>query len=199
MKHNIHNTMTTQNSKIQTDMLSRVQDFLSLFQPAHYVAPPQDNTYNIKDRNVTISPADLDAIRPVIYGEISNREPAKQSLEANVIMNTAINRMREYAANGQPKTLQEVISMPNQYQAYGGQQYKNYHNPPDPVALAKKQQVDSIVDSIGSQMKSGSYSDNTQGSYYYSHDNTGKITYDNTKPLFAPKTRTIQGLNSNTQ
>lgn len=191
--------MNTQKSKGQENMVSRLQEFLSSFGPAHYVAPvqPAVDEYHIKDRDVRITANDLKAIAPVIYGEVSNRPPDKQALEANVIMNTAINRMKEYAANGQPKTLTQVISMPNQYQAYGGEQYQNYHNPPDPMAKTKRQQVDSIVDGMGEQMKQGKYVDNTQGSYYYSHDKSGKITYDNERQLFAPKTRTLQALNTN--
>ncbi len=151
------------------------------------VAPvaPAPVQYQLKDRGVSVSDADLNAIRPLIYGEISNRTPDKQALETHVILNTALNRVKEYNARGQKKSLSDVIAMPNQYQAYGGQQYKNYSAPPDAVALAKKRQVDAIIDEISKQIQSGQYADNTQGAYFYVHDpKTGKITYDNNRPLF---------------
>ena len=141
--------------------------------------------YSLKDRGVEISDADLQAVRPLIYGEVSNRTPDKQALEANVIMNTALNRVREYNARGQKKTLADVVAMPNQYQAYGGPQYQMYHNPTDPVALAKKKQVDAIMDMIAEQIKAGQYADNTEGAYYYVHEPGGKIRYDSKRKLFA--------------
>jgi hypothetical protein len=141
--------------------------------------------YKIKDRNVQITEKDLDAMRPLLYGEISNRTPDKQELESHVIMNTALNRLKEYNARGQKKTLSDVVAMPNQYQAYGGPQYTNYFNPPDPVALAKKQQVDMIVDRIRDKIKKGEFVDNTEGAYYYVHEKDGKIKYDNLRKLFA--------------
>jgi hypothetical protein len=187
----------------QPNIISRIQDFLSSLGPAHYVAPlakPVDQ-YHIKDRNVRMTSDELNAMRPVIYGEISNRPMDKQALEANVIVNTMINRSGEYANHGQQKTIPQIISMPNQYQAYGGQQYKNYSNPPDSLARAKKQQVDSIIDNIGNQMKAGTYADTTKGAYYYQHHPDGSIQYDNTRPLFAPTSqpRTMKSLNTNLQ
>lgn len=159
-----------------------------VFGPTKYAAPaaPAPVQYQLKDRGVSVSDADLAAIRPLIYGEVSNRTPDKQALESHVILNTALNRVKEYNARGQNKTLSDVISMPNQYQAYGGQQYKNYSAPPDALALAKKKQVDAIIDEISKQIQSGQYADNTQGAYYYVHDpKTGRITYDNQRQLFA--------------
>jgi hypothetical protein len=160
-----------------------ISDYVS---PVHYVASAQPTQYQLKDRGVQISENDLNAVRPLIYGEISNRTPDKQALEAHVILNTALNRLREYSARGQNKTLADVISMPNQYQAYGGKQYQTYSNPVNTLDMAKKKQVDAIVDDIHRQVQSGQYPDNTEGAYYYVHDpKTGAITYDNRKQLFA--------------
>ncbi len=145
--------------------------------------PPQ---YQIKDRGVSVTDNDLNAMRPLIYGEISNRTPDKQAMETHVILNTALNRVREYNSRGQKKTLSDVIAMPNQYQAYGGSQYKQYSAPSDPIALAKKKQVDAIIDGIAKQIQSGQYPDTTEGSYYYVHEpKTGRIIYDNKRPFFA--------------
>lgn len=158
------------------------------FQPpmAKAAPAPVPTTYQIKDRGVQITDEDLNAVRPLLYGEVSNRTPDKQALEAHVILNTALNRIKGYSEKGQKKTLTDVIAMPNQYQAYGGKQYQVYNNPPDAVAAAKKKQIDMIVDNIRQQIQSGDYPDITEGAYYYVHDpKTGKITYDNTRPLFA--------------
>ena len=142
--------------------------------------------YNLSNRGVQVSDADIQAFRPLLYGEVSNRTPDKQALEANVIFNTALNRVKAYNERGQKKTLSDVLAMPKQYQAYGGAQYNAYSNPPDAVALAKKKKIDDIVNKIHDQIKYGQYEDNTQGAYYYVHDpKTSKITYDNMRPLFA--------------
>ncbi len=153
-----------------------------------YTSPavaPSPISYSIPDRGVNLTDKDFESIRPLIYGEISNRTPDKQELESHVILNTALNRMKEYSKRGQNKSLSDIVAMPNQYQAYGGQQYNLYGNPPDAVAQKKKQQVDAIVDKIRDQVKTGSYPDNTGGAFYYIHNPDGTITYDNKKPLFA--------------
>ena len=169
---------------------STPQSFIQPFEPQKKLSmffpkTEQRKVYELKDRGIQITDEDLAAARPLIYGETSNRTPDKQELEAHVIMNTALNRMREYAARGQKKTLSEVLSMPNQYQAYGGQQYQIYHNPIDVPSQQKKKNIDSIVDKIGNQIKSGQYPDTTQGAYFYIHNPDQTITYDNKKQLFA--------------
>lgn len=156
------------------------------FGPVNYVSAKEVPQYHLADRGVSVTDDDIQNLRPLIYGEVSNRTPDKQALEANVIVNTALNRVKEYGGKGQKKTLSDVIAMPNQYQAYKGKQYNEYLNPSDPVALAKKKQIDAILDSIHEQIKTGKYDDNTAGAYYYVHDpKTGVITYDNQRPLFA--------------
>ena len=155
--------------------------------PVKYTAPvaPVPAQYHLKDRGVSVTDADIEAIRPVVYGEVSNRTPDKQALESHVIINTALNRVKEYNARGQKKSLSDVIAMPNQYQAYGGKQYQEYGNPSDPVALAKKKQIDLILDQIAEQIRSGQYEDNTGGAYFYVHNPDQTISYDNKRPLFA--------------
>ncbi len=149
-------------------------------------APRPVNRYDLAGRGVQVSDSDMAAFRPLLYGEVSNRAPDRQALEANVIFNTALNRVKAYGDRGQSKTLADVLAMPNQYQAYGGPQYRAYSNPTDPASLAKKRQVDEIVNAIHEQVKSGKYDDNTKGAYYYAHDpKTSAITYDNMRPLFA--------------
>ena len=147
---------------------------------------PKISSYSLPDRGVSITDDDIKSLRPLIYGEVSNRGTDKKKLETNVILNTAINRMKEYdTKKKRTHTLSEVLAMPNQYQAYGGSQYQQYSNPPDPVAAAKRKEVDAIVDEIVEQLRRGQYPDNTEGAYYYIHEPDGRITYDNRRPLFA--------------
>jgi hypothetical protein len=145
---------------------------------------PINSVYNLKDRGVKITDADIEAFRPLLYGEASNRDYNKKKLEADVIFNTAINRQREYERMGRNKTLSEVLSQPNQYQAYNSPQYKEYSNITNPISAAKKKEIDAIIDDIKRRVKSGEFKDNTEGAYFYIHNSDESITYDNLKPLF---------------
>lgn len=145
--------------------------------------PPQV-TYRVPGRDLTLSDTDLAVLRPVLYGELSNRNQTKKELEARVILNTALNRMKEYTAKGQTKTLSDVLSAPNQYQAYGGEQFNAYGNPPDELSKKKREQVDAIVQKFLNEMEGGEFPDVTEGAYYYKHHPSGIIEYDNKRPLF---------------
>lgn len=161
-----------------------ISNYFSPKPDVYRAATTTPNKYILKDRGVDITDEDIQALRPLLYGELSNRDITKKQLEANVILNTAINRAREYGSRGLPNKISEVISMPNQYQAYGGNQYKLYSNPTNPLDIKKKQEVDSIVDNIHNMIKTGNYPDNTEGSYYYIHNPDQTITYDNKRKLF---------------
>jgi len=143
-------------------------------------------------RGVTVSPDDVRALLPIVYGEISNRSPKKQELEARVILNTALNRVKEYAKHGVKKTLKEVLEQPNQYQAFGGKQYKHY-NATTTDSDAKHATVDQIVNKLVQEMQSGNFADNTNGAYYYVHKGNGSIEYDNKKPLISQPKKTNFG------
>jgi hypothetical protein len=150
-----------------------------------YTPPPIPPTYHLPDRGVKVTDADIEAFKPLLYGEVSNRKFPKKQLEADVILNTALNRQAEYAKRGKEKTVAEILAMPNQYQAYGGPQYQEYASTTNPVSAAKKKEVDTIVESIRERIRRGDYKDTTQGSYFYIHNPDKTITYDNKKPLFA--------------
>ena len=156
----------------------------SLYTPPAAPIAPQPATYHLPERQAKITDTDIDAFRPLLYGEVSNRNFDKKKLEANVIFNTVLNRQKEYARKGQNKSVAEILAMPNQYQAYGGKQYVAYSKPTDSVAAAKKKEVDAIVDEIKAQIALGKYQDNTEGAYYYIHNPDQTITYDNKRPLF---------------
>lgn len=143
--------------------------------------PEETGTYN----GQTITKSDFDNIRPILFGEISNRAPDKQGLEGNVIASTALNRVVANNQRGNNLSLGNVLSQPNQYQSYNSPQYKLYGNATTTLDLAKKTQVDSIADNMWNQIKSGTFKDITNNAYYYQHDKSGAIQFDSKKPLFS--------------
>ncbi len=156
----------------------------SMYTPKAPVAQPLPPTYNLPDRGAKVTDADIEAFRPLLFGEVSNRNYDKKKLEANVILNTVLNRQKEYSKRGKEKTVAEILAMPNQYQAYGGPQYKEYASTTNPVSAAKKKEVDAIIDEIKEQIKSGQYQDTTEGAYFYIHNPDQTIAYDNKRKLF---------------
>ena len=87
---------------------------------------PKEETGTYKGQTITKS--DFDNIRPILFGEISNRPPDKQNLEGNVIASTAMNRVVANNQKGNKFSLGNVLSQPNQFQSYNGSQYKLYSN-----------------------------------------------------------------------
>lgn len=148
--------------------------------------PTAPASQGLNVRGLSVNPADItNEFAPVLFGEVSNRTADKKELEARVILNTALNRMEAYAKRGTPKTLAEVLSMENQYQAYGGEQYNLYKaGTSTTLDTAKKQEVDQIIQKLIQEGKAGAFADNTEGSYYYVHNPDGSIKYDNKRPLF---------------
>lgn len=153
-----------------------VSDLLNYFGGAStYQAPAQAApvTYNV--RGVPMTDADLHTLAATMFGEVSNRDQAKQELEARTIANTALNRVAQYRAQGGKYAnygLSDVITQPNQYQAYNGNEYKRYlAGSTTPVDSQKIGAINSVV----TQMKSGQFPDTTGGRVYYAHDPSGKI------------------------
>ena len=123
-------------------------------------------------RNNEIKDSDLEEAKAVLFGEISNRSSDKQKLEAQTILNTAFNRMDEYAKRGTPKTLTEVLQMDNQYQAFKGKQYTRYkNNELDPTDNQKLSAIDSMLEKV----RNGSFQNNIGKSVFYSHKPDGRI------------------------
>lgn len=148
--------------------------------------PEQDKSYFVADRNAEITPSDNQELAPVLFGEISSDRPIeKQELEARVILNTALNRIKEYKKHGKDYTLKDVLSMPNQYQAYGGNEYLKYKNDNlDYLSNKKKDNIDSILAKLLTEIENGTFKDNTKGAFYYQHNPDGSIEFDSKKPLF---------------
>lgn len=131
-----------------------------------------DKNYSLRDRGVSFNGQDAEELRNVLFAEISNRSADRRKFEAQIITNTALNRMREYNAKGTPKTLSEVLKAPNQYQGYGAKQYvKAKSGKLDKLSQEKLAVVDSVIE----ELKSGNFQDNSDGQVYYVHDKDGKI------------------------
>ncbi len=186
--------LATDLTTIPTAQAAERSKGLNLGQPGEPFTPKpqteaQKATQPVFVRDVFVSPKDFnDEFRPVAFGEISNRSPKQQELEARVILNTAINRMKEYAKHGQYFTLAEVLKMPNQYQAQGGKQYQIYkgvnHPATQELDAKKKTALDHTFDELLAEAKAGTLKDNTNGAFYYIHNPDGSITYDDKRPLF---------------
>lgn len=145
-------------------------------------AQPDAQTYWI--RNNGISHNDLEEAKAVLFGEVGNRDPVKQQLEAQTILNTAFNRMDEYnAKNFRGKnnwSLTDVLQEPNQYQAYKGNQYNKYKSGElEVLDKAKLRSIDTVLNLV----RNGKFQDNIGSSTRYSHKSDGRIIATD-EPLF---------------
>ena len=131
-------------------------------------------------RGIDLSDDDIDELKHVLYSEIGNRSQEKRSLEADVVINTALNRVTENRSKGRgPQTLKEVLRQDNQYQGLGTKQYE--------ISKSGKGEArkNEAIDAALARLKSGELEDNTNGAFYYIHNDDGTITYDDTRPLYA--------------
>ena len=138
---------------------------------------------------INITQEDLDAVRPVLFGEIGNRDLTKKELEARVIVNTVLNRAGEFKRLGTPKALREIVEDKNIYQAYGSDQYNLYKTPDKMNELdkKKKEEVDMIIDKIYGEIQSNSFKDNTNQAFNYIHNEDGTISFDEKARLWADR------------
>lgn len=142
---------------------------------------PEEKYYNA--RGVVFPESHANELRRIIFSEVSNREPAKQELEARVLFNTALNRVLEHGKRGKNTNLAQILTEPNQYQGYNTSLYQQYDKPTDVLTKKRKQQIDVITDKLLAEATAGNFQDNTNGAFYYQHKGD-KIYYDDKKPLF---------------
>ncbi len=128
----------------------------------------QQDSVVIPDRGVTVKKAEADTLRKVLFAEISNRNPEKQTLEAHTIINTILNRMKQSG-----KSLQEVITQPNQYQGYGSREYQRISSGKTTANDAQKLKA---IDSTIQKLLAGDFPDNISGWTFYHHNPDGSIT-----------------------
>lgn len=103
-----------------------------------------------------------------LFGEVSNRESAKQELEAQTILNTMRNRARRKGTD----MYKEMIAK-NQYQAYKGKQYEKFMS--GNIEELDKRKVEAIT-KVFEQLKAGQMNDNIDGYEYYVHKPDGSIS-----------------------
>jgi hypothetical protein len=102
-----------------------------------------------------------------LFGEVSNRTPDKQQLEAQTILNTARNRAKRRGT-----TLVDEIKRPNQYQAYESNEYKRFVE--GKTEDTDKQKIEAIS-KIWEDLKRNELKDNIDGYEYYVHLPDGSI------------------------
>lgn len=113
------------------------------------------------------TPEDKQTILGTLFGEVSNRTPDKQMLEAQTILNTARNRAK---ANG--TTIIEELKKPHQYQAYGGKEYQRFVS--GGATTTDKQKIEAIT-KVYNDLEKGILEDNISGYQYYTHKPDGRI------------------------
>lgn len=147
--------------------------------PVEQPAPVSRGTYQDPARGVDFADDDVKELRKILYSEIGNRSQDKRMLEARVLINTALNRLAENRSRGRgPQTLAGVLKEKNQYQGYGTKQYQIAANGQgDPKKLE-------AIDSVIAELQQGALTDNTNGAFYYIHNDDGTITYDDARPLY---------------
>ena len=147
-------------------MLASTQDVVGSV-PNTKPQPIGGRTYTDKRRGLTLSQDDIDEARAIMYGEVGSRSRDKKVLEANVVLNTALNRLKMIHDAGYKNiTLKQVLSEPKQYQALGGSNYR----------LAKSGKVGSATDErmsaieeVIEKMELGSLEDIAEGKIAYHH------------------------------
>lgn len=141
--------------------------------------PEEQEHVLLSDRGITLDDEDVAELRHILYSEIGNRSQDKRGLEARVVVNTALNRLAENRRRGRgPQTLAKVLREKNQYQGYGTKQYKlSKEGRGDPD---KNEAIDAVLTELGS----GQFADNTNGAFYYIHNDDETITYDDARPLY---------------
>lgn len=135
-------------------------------------------TFKVRDNTLALN--DLEEAKAILFGEVSNRPLDKQILEARTIMNTVLNRMEEYRRLGRPKTLTEVLQMPNQYQAFKGKEYNKFKG--GKTGELDQRRIDAVGKVID-ELKNGTLENNIPGYFFYSHRPDGSIQAVK-KPLF---------------
>ncbi len=142
---------------------------------------PQETPQAPVVRGVPITPQDLSELRNTLFAEISNRDSQKQGLEARTIINTALNRVAQYAKKGKNLSLAEVLKQPNQYQGSGSKEYNRIKNG---LLMPTDQQKVQAIDEALRELAGGRFTDNTSGAVYYQHAPDGSIHYDDSKTLY---------------
>lgn len=134
--------------------------------------PPAEESYQVRGKRVTKS--EVETLRKILFGEISNRAPDKQALEARAIANVALNRL---GSGREGTTLGQVLSKPQQFQAYNGKEYKRLE---EGKVFKTDQPKIQAIDQVLTDLRNGKLEDTTGGRMYYYHkpDQSISVTQD---------------------
>ncbi len=128
---------------------------------------PNAGNFSGEKKVNALPPEEKKTILGVLFGEVSNRSPEKQALEAQTILNTARNR-----AEARGTTILDELMRPNQYQAFGGKEFNRFVS--GEIKETDKQKLESIS-KIVEQLEAGTLEDNIDGAQYYIHRPDGSI------------------------
>lgn len=135
---------------------------------------PKPQTYRIEDRGIDLTDDDFSEAEPILFSEISNKED-QQETEMQHIMNTALNRVKQYGDKGLMKSLKEVFQMPNQYQGYKSPQYELAAAAATAVLDDPSKEKLEKVKKFLEKVKKEGLKDTTDGSVYYIHEPDGTL------------------------
>lgn len=124
---------------------------------------------NFKIRGHDISDKDINLLKGVVFGELSNK---KQPEEVRTIVNTALNRIDEHNARGKNFSLGDTLRQKNAYQAYGGKEYKKYIEGRLNYLDTKKA---NLVNNVINDIINNDIVDNTGGRVFYIHDKANNL------------------------
>lgn len=153
------------------DTATRIGEKIGVVNPelVYNRAEAAPKTYNV--RGYTLNDDDFEEARKILFSEISNRSPDKQIMESKVILNTALNRMKQYGERGRKLSLAEVLREPNQYQGYNSKQYHRANEKLDPVSQNKMDTIQQVLQEI----RTKGLEDTTSDAVYYVHAPDGSI------------------------
>lgn len=119
-----------------------------------------------KRRNLSLTQDDINEARAIMYGEVGTRPYDKKVLEANVVLNSALNRLKMIKDAGGTATLKDVLVEPRQFQAFGGENYKLAKSGKIPEFGKERMKA---IDEVINKMLSGELEDITEGGIAYHH------------------------------
>ena len=130
-------------------------------------------------RQIEIKPQELNTLTSVLFGEVSNREPEKMKMEAKAIINIALNRAKQWG-----KTLEEILSQPNQFQAYKGKEFQKATSSKLDYPSQKKM---NLIKEVIEELKLGKLKNTVDNSIYYIHTPDSRLFHSNKYPVQIPK------------
>lgn len=112
-------------------------------------------------------------IKATLYGEVSSRNPDKQYLEAQTILNVIKNRQKGMYA-GKNMNPHQIVSAPHQFGAYGGKLYNEYLSGAYKNSKMGAQRA-AAIDKAYAQLVAGTLPNNIGDWQFYHNNPNGSI------------------------